>query len=107
MIFAVIGILKSSSPARGRTFEADLNEHLSPRFMRIVSAGYLRNARGEPIGVLGLIEAAGFDQAQAFLDASPFSIEGQYDHVHLASFDIEVGRLEPAGSHAETPPLNS
>ncbi|HET9161502.1 MAG TPA: hypothetical protein VFN88_12895 [Caulobacteraceae bacterium] len=93
MIFALIGILKQPPPTRSATFEAELNEHLSPHFMRIVSAGYLRDANGGPIGVMGLIEAIDFPQAQAFLDSSPFTLGGHYEHVHLAAFDIEVGRL--------------
>jgi uncharacterized protein YciI len=93
MLFAVIGILKQPPPSRSETFEAELSEHLGARFMRIVTAGYLRDEKGGPVGVLGLIDATDFRQAQAFLDSSPFTKAGHYDHVHLAAFDIEVGRL--------------
>jgi uncharacterized protein YciI len=93
MIFAVIGILKQPSPPRGPGFEAALNEHLSPHFPRIINAGYLRGPDGQALGLLGLIEAASFAEAQAFLDASPFTEGGFYEHVHLAAFDVEVGRL--------------
>jgi uncharacterized protein YciI len=93
MIFAVIGILKQPVPPRGAVFETALNEHLAPHFPRIVSAGYLRGPDGEAIGVLGLIDVETFAQAQTFLDASPFAIGRYYDHVHLAAFDLEVGRL--------------
>jgi hypothetical protein len=93
MIFAIIGILKQPTPPRGEAFEAALNEHFAPNFPRIVNAGYLRGPEGEPIGLLGLIEAETFAQARAYLDASPFSEGGYYDHVHLGEFDVEVGRL--------------
>jgi hypothetical protein len=93
MIFALIGILKQPIPPRDARFEAAMNEHFAPHFPRIVNAGYLRGPDGEPVGLLGLVEAETFGQAQEYLDASPFSQCGYYDHVHLAEFDVEVGRL--------------
>jgi uncharacterized protein YciI len=93
MIFAVIGILKQPIPPLGPSFEAAINDHLAPHFPRIVNAGYLRGPKGEPLGVMTLIDTETFAEAQEFLDTGPFAEAGYYDHVHLAAFDIEVGRL--------------
>jgi uncharacterized protein YciI len=93
MIFAVIGILKQPLPPRDPGFEAALNEHFAQKSPRIVNAGYLRGQAGEPVGLLGLIEADSFEHAQAYLDQSPFQRAGHYDRTYVAAFDVEIGRL--------------
>jgi uncharacterized protein YciI len=94
MIFAVIGLFKQPVPARDSGFEAALNEHFSQPSLRIVNAGYLRDAQGEPVGLLGLIESESFAKVEAFLQASPFHRGGYYERVQIAAYDIEVGRLD-------------
>jgi hypothetical protein len=93
MIFAVIGILKQPAPPRGGRFEADVNEHFSQSALRVVNAGYLRGRAGEPLGLLGLIEADSYERAEAFLESSPFTLGGHYERTYVAAFDVEIGRL--------------
>lgn len=93
MIFAVIGILKQPPPPRESGFEAELNEHLAQPQLRIINAGYLRNAQGEPVGVMGMIEVETFAKAEAFLENSPFHRRGHYERSYVVEYDLEVGRL--------------
>jgi len=93
MIFAIIALLKQPVPPRDGAFEASLNEHFAPHFPRIVNAGYLTGPDGERLGLLGLIEADTFRQANAFLDSSPFTEAGYYDHVHVGVLESEIGRV--------------
>lgn len=93
MIFAVIGILKQPNPPHDAAFEAAVSEHLAQPAVRIVNAGYLRDAQGAPTGLLALIDVETRAQAQAYLDGSPFSLDHLYAHVHLGAYDVEVGRV--------------
>lgn len=93
MIFVIHGILKQPVPPRDAAFEAALNAHFAQPQLRIINAGYLRNAEGEQVGVMGLIETESLARAQAFLEDSPFHTGGFYDSVHLAEYDVEVGRV--------------
>lgn len=92
MIFTVIGLLRQPVPPRDAAFEAALNAHLAQPNLRIVNAGYLRNARREPIGILALIETDSFARAQAFLECSPFQTGGYFERTEVAEYDVEVGR---------------
>jgi uncharacterized protein YciI len=93
VIFALIGILKQPMPQRDAAFEAALNAHFAQPQLRIINAGYLRDARHEPIGLISLIETDSFDRARAWLEASPFHSGGFYDSTHIAEYDVEIGRL--------------
>lgn len=93
MIFVLHGILKRPLLPRDAAFEAALNEHFAQPQLRIINAGYLRNAEREQIGVLALIEAETLARAQAFLEDSPFHSGGFYESVHIAEYDVEVGRV--------------
>jgi uncharacterized protein YciI len=93
MICAVIGILKQPPPPRPEGFQSAVNEHLSQRTPRLLCGGYLRGPENGEVGILGLVEADSLEQAQAFLDRSPFAAGDEFDHVHVAVFNVEVGRL--------------
>lgn len=93
MIFVIHGILKRPLPPRDAAFEAALNAHFAQPQLRIINAGYLRNAEREQIGVLALIEAETLARAQAFLEDSPFHSGGFYESVHIAEYDVEVGKV--------------
>jgi uncharacterized protein YciI len=58
--------------------------------------GLLRDRSGERAGYLAFIEAASFDEAEAFLKESPFYQNELYDRVEVAEFTPEVGQLEKA-----------
>jgi len=93
VIFAILGLLKQPVPPRDAAFEAAINAHLAQPSLRIVNAGYLRNAEGDPIGLLALIETESFARAQAFLETSPFHVGNFYERAEIAEYDVEVGRL--------------
>ncbi|CAN7504386.1 hypothetical protein LJR225_003583 [Phenylobacterium sp. LjRoot225] len=93
MIFAIIGLLKQPVPPRDAAFEAALNAHLAQPNLRIVNAGYLRDAEQALIGHLALVETDSFGQAKAFLETSPFQTGGFYERTEIAEYDNEVGRL--------------
>jgi len=93
MLFALVGIFKHPRPPNSAGFESALNEHLAQSALRIVNAGYLRNRDGEKVGFAGVIEARSFEMAEAFVESGPFATGGQLDHLHLATYDVEVGRL--------------
>jgi len=93
VIFTVIGILTQPAPPRDAAFEAALNAHLAQPQLRIVNAGYLRDAKGEQIGVMALIETDSIGHAQAFLESSPFHTRGLFERAEVAEYDVEVGRV--------------
>ena len=93
MIFTIIGLLKQPVPPRDAAFEAALNAHLAQPNLRIINAGYLRNALREPIGIMALIETESFARAQAFLENSPFHSGGFLERDEVAEYDLEVGRV--------------
>lgn len=93
MIFALIGILKQPIPPRDAAFEAALNAHFAQPQLRIINAGYLRDAQHETIGLLSLIETESFERAQAWFETSPFHCGGFYDRTQIAEYDIEIGRV--------------
>jgi len=80
-------------PPRDAAFEAALNAHLAQPNLRIINAGYLRNALREPIGIMALIETESFARAQAFLENSPFHSGGFLERDEVAEYDVEVGRV--------------
>lgn len=93
MIFAIIGLLKQPVPPRDAAFEAAVNAHLAQPNLRIVNAGYLRDAERAPIGHLALVETESLALAKAFLETSPFQAGGYYARTEVAEYDNEVGRL--------------
>jgi uncharacterized protein YciI len=93
VIFTVIGLLKQPVAPRDAAFEAALNAHLAQPQLRIINAGYLRDAQREPIGVMALIETESFARAQAYLESSPFQTGGFFERAEVAEYDIEVGRV--------------
>lgn len=93
MLFAIVGILKQPPLPHGYGFEGALTAHLSQNVLRIVHAGYLRGPDGEPVGFHGIIEAETFEAAQRFVESGPFAEGGHFDHLHLAAYDVEVGRV--------------
>jgi uncharacterized protein YciI len=93
VIFAILGLLRQPCPPRDAAFEAALNEHLAQPQLRIINAGYLRDAQRALIGHLALIETESFALAQAFLETNPFHTGGYYERTEIAEYDNEVGRL--------------
>jgi uncharacterized protein YciI len=93
VLYVVIGILRQPSTPSDAAFEAAVNEQLAQPAVRIVNAGYLRDPHGAPLGVMALVDVDTAEQAAEYLEASPFSQQGLYDHVHIGAYDLEVGRV--------------
>ncbi len=94
MIFTVMGLLKDPTKPRAEGFQAALNEHLGQPFRRIISAGYLRDGGGNVLGVMAILDAETMEQAQSYLQESPFTQADLYERTLVAQYDIEVGRLD-------------
>jgi uncharacterized protein YciI len=93
MLFVMIGLLKPGAEDRLPDPDA-VNEHLSQPFRRTRLAGYLRAEDGRRSGLMMLLEADSFAQAETFLHDSPFFKADLYDRVEVAEYAIEVGRLD-------------
>ena len=93
MLFALIGFLKPGGEERLPDADA-INEHLAQPFRRTHLAGYLCHDGGHRAGVMMLIEANSFAEAEGFLHHSPFFKADLYERVEVAEYALEVGRLD-------------
>ncbi|HKU93253.1 MAG TPA: hypothetical protein VJP82_07895 [Sphingomicrobium sp.] len=50
--------------------------------------------RGKRRGYLIFFEAKDWDDAESYLDQSPFYRNGLYERVDVASFDLEIGGVD-------------
>ena len=94
MLFAIVGLYKKNAEARLLEISRDVNEYLGQLNAPPRLAGVLRGRNGEHIGNLMLIEAAGFDVAEARLRESPALNAGLYERAQVAKLDIEIGDLK-------------
>lgn len=94
MLFLVAGILKSGVESRLIELHNEFNEHLAQPNRKISLAGLLRDKDGHRKGYVAFIEATDFDDAQSWLQQSPFYQNDLYERVQVAEFDPEVGFLE-------------
>jgi uncharacterized protein YciI len=93
MLFALIGLLKPDAGERPPRAD-DINEHLSQPFRRTRLAGYLCREDQRRSGLMMLVEADSFADAETFLHESPFFKADLYERVEVAEYAIEVGRLD-------------
>jgi uncharacterized protein YciI len=93
MLFALIGLLKPDIEDRLPDSDA-VNEHLSQPFRRTHLAGYLCHDGGRRIGLMMLVEANSFAEANRFVHQSPFFKADLYERVEVAEYALEVGRLD-------------
>lgn len=93
MLFAVMGFFKPGIDTLPAKLEPDLNEHLSQPFISLKLAGQLKNREGQPVGMMVCLDAAGFDQAEAYLRESPFFKSNMYERVEVVEYSVEVGGL--------------
>ena len=94
MQYLVAGILKAGVEEKLLAFHNEFNEHLAQPYRKIALAGALRGKDGKRQGYIAIIEAESFDDAQAWLDQSPFYANDLYDRVEVAEFAAEVGYVE-------------
>ena len=93
MLFMIVGYLKPGAEAQLINFRNEFNEHLAQTNVNIAAAGALRDKDGRRQGYLGFIEADDFEDAEKFLDGSPYFSEGLYDRVDVLQYEVEVGAI--------------
>jgi uncharacterized protein YciI len=94
MQFLVAGILKPDMEERMLALHNEFNEHLAQPYRTIALAGALRGKDGKRKGYMAIIEAADFEDAEAWLKQSPFYANGLYERAEVAVFAPEVGYVE-------------
>lgn len=96
MLFVVAGILKPDVEERMMSLRDEWSEHLSQPFRRISLAGLMRSKEGKRRGYLIFFEADNFDDAQAYLEQSPFYQNKLYERVDVAEFNAQIGYVDRA-----------
>ena len=95
MLFAIIGFYTKDAEGHLLEISSDVNEYLGQIITPPRLAASLRGRNGEHLGNLLLIDAAGFDEAEARLNDSPTLKAGFYDWAQVTELEIEIGGLEP------------
>lgn len=65
--------------------------HVEAHIDRYFVAGPLKNAGGQTIGSMLVVEAASEDDARAFLDQDPYAGAGLWSQIHVAAFAAVAG----------------
>ena len=91
MHYLVAGILKPCSDDRIVALRNEWNEHLTQPNRTISLFGLLRDKDGKRQGYLAFIEADSFEQAEQFMNESPFYTNELYERVEVAEFQPQVG----------------
>lgn len=65
--------------------------HVEANIDRYFVAGPLKNADGQTIGSMLVVEAADADDARAFLNQDPYAGAGLWDQIHIAAFAAVAG----------------
>jgi uncharacterized protein YciI len=94
MQYLVAGILKPGAEGELLALHNEFNEHLAQPYRKIALAGALRGKDGKRKGYLAIIEAESFEDAEAWLNQSPFYENDLYERVEVAEFAPEVGYVE-------------
>ena len=94
MLFALIGLLKPDVDKDRLPSSEAVNEHLSQPFRRTHLAGFLCRDGGHRAGLMMLVEADTFAQADGFLRQSPFFMAVLYERWEVLEFALVVGRLD-------------
>jgi uncharacterized protein YciI len=93
MLFALLGLLKPGVEKHLPPGD-EINEHLAQPFRHTRLAGYLCREDQSRSGLLMLVEADSFAEAEAHLHQSPFFKANLYERVEIAEYSLEVGRLD-------------
>ncbi len=91
MLFAVMGFFKPNTDTEPANLQAAISEHFGQPLLHIRLAGPLRDPNGCRVGIMVLIEAEHFADAERYLRSSPYLEAGLYERVEIVEFDIEVG----------------
>lgn len=91
MLFAAYGRFRTGTDVTRAGLSEVFSSHLQQPFLRIHLAGPLRNAEGEKVGILVLIESPTREAVSSFIASSPFSHAHVYSDVFFEEFSPEVG----------------
>jgi uncharacterized protein YciI len=94
MQFLIAGMLKPDVEDRLLALHDEFNEHLAQPYRTIALAGALRGKDGKRKGYLAIVEADTFEEAETWLQQSPFYANDLYERVEVAEFAPEVGYVE-------------
>lgn len=94
MQYLVAGILKPGVEDRLLALHNEFNEHLAQPYRKIALAGLLRGKDGKRKGYVAILEGESFEDAEAWLNQSPFYENDLYERVEVAEFAPEVGYVE-------------
>ena len=90
MQFASIGFLKAGTDADQEVLH-QMTDFLQQPFVRIASAGALRDQQGGRAGMMMIFDADDRATAEALVKGSPFLKAGLYEEYHLFEYRDEVG----------------
>lgn len=90
MQFAWIGFLKAGEDAKPQVLH-EVTDFLQQPYIRIASAGALRDESGQRAGMMMIFEADSRSTAEALVADSPFLKAGLYEQHHLFEYQDEVG----------------
>ena len=95
MLFVATGRFRKDAEAEHDKIHEQFSDHLTQHGpeLRIRLGGSLRDADGKRTGVMLLIEAAGPENVQRFIEASPYAIAGLYESTSLDLVDLEIGTM--------------
>lgn len=90
MLFAWMGLLKPNETI-AQSLQRQISGFLEQPFLRIQSAGALRDENGARAGYLVIFEAEDRAAAEALVSGSPVRDAGLYSQYHLFEYQDEVG----------------
>lgn len=90
MQFAWIGFLKPGIDADQQVLH-EVNDFLQQPYIRIPSAGALRDTEGRRAGMMMIFDAKDRAAAEALVAESPFLKAGLYAQHHLFEYVDEIG----------------
>ena len=93
MLFMIVGYLRANSEDQLIKCRDQFNEHLAQPVRNLSAAGVLRDKQGRRRGYLALLEADKIEDAEGFLQESPFYQEDLYDRVDVFEYDVEIGTV--------------
>ena len=91
MLFAISGYFKAGGADAAS--HISFSDHVAQKVCRVHLGGPLYDAAGQRIGVLLLVEAKDFPEAEAYLHASPYVQAGLFDRTTVSELRTEVGTI--------------
>jgi uncharacterized protein YciI len=93
MLFMMVGYLRADTEAQLIRFRDEFSEHLAQPVRNLAAAGVLRDKQGGRRGYMAFLEADSIEDAERYLQESPFYQEDLYERVDVFEYDVEVGSV--------------